>query len=48
VDDLVVHVDRGAEAGRACSTIAMARSTPAQKLRGLASRISISGVLLFF
>ena len=43
VDDFVAHVDRRAElAASARSTISMARSTPAQKPRGWASRISLS------
>jgi hypothetical protein len=36
VHDFVAHVDRRAEFFQARSTMAMARSTPAQKPRGLA------------
>ena len=39
VHDLVAHVDRRAEDSSTFSTISMARSTPAQKPRGLARRI---------
>ena len=46
VHDLVAHVDRRAELRERRSTIAMARSTPAQKPRGLASRTSIAVSLM--
>ena len=44
VHDLVADIDRRAVRSMARSTIWMARSTPAQKPRGLASRI-VSGFL---
>ncbi len=48
VHHFVPHVDRRAEQRSARSTISMARSTPAQKPRGLASRIRMPLMLAQF
>jgi hypothetical protein len=42
VHDFMAHVDRRTEFSRARSTMAMARSTPAQKPRGLARMTCIT------